>query len=417
MADSIVITALLINDEYGSSKGGISTVNREVAKLLRKGNVRVFSTVLYPPPEEDIERAKSDGVTLLIPYRDPDDSREPCIEWLTYDHPTRYPVKALPEQVDIIVGHFPITSQAAKNISARYPRAKTVLCNHIIPFDTEHFKGDAAAIGAAEKEKKLTKEAKDVHAVFSVGHRIQNHFSNQYRVHDPPISHHLYLPQPSESFAETDVRYGPGEKVVLTVGRVTKVERLKGLDVAAKAMGKAIEKIPNARLRVRGIAVEDYAKSKKILEENLDSGKLKPTLLPYGTERDIIQDIQQAHLVLMPSRAEPFGLVGLEAIAAGIPVLISDQSGLADLMRELMKDGKVSADFRHKIVSTSVRDSDLDKTAQVWADKIVDILDDAYLESEFKKAAQFKKELLESKYWEESHKTFLEVCGAPKGKK
>ncbi|XP_066269114.1 D-inositol 3-phosphate glycosyltransferase-like [Branchiostoma lanceolatum] len=408
MAETIKIIALLVNDEYGSSKGGISTVNREVAKLLRKGNVVVYNTVLYPPPKEDIECAESDGVILLTPFRDPDDPREPCIEWLTYDHMTRY--RNLPERVDIIVGHFPITSQAAKNISARYPDAKTVLCNHIIPFDTDHFKGNAAAIAADGKEKRLTKEAKDVHAVFSVGKRIHNHYDNHYRVHDPPISHHLFLPRPSETFANTNVRYGVGEKIVLTVGRVTRVERLKGLDIAAKAMGKVVEKIPNARLRVRGIASDDYARSKKILEDNLDSGKLTPTLLPYGTEREIIQDIKQAHLVLMPSRAEPFGMVGLEAIVAGIPVLISDQSGLADLMRELMEKGKVSADFRHKIVTTSVRESDLEQSAQIWADKIVDILDDMSLKSEFKKAAQFKKELLASKYWEESHKAFLEAC-------
>ncbi|XP_078585575.1 D-inositol 3-phosphate glycosyltransferase-like [Branchiostoma floridae x Branchiostoma japonicum] len=408
MAGSIVITALLVNDEYGSSKGGISTVNRELARLLRKGKVNVYCTVLYPPPKEDQDCADRDGVKLLTPFRDPEDSREPCIEWLTYDHPTRYPNRMMPDQVDIIVGHFPITNQAANNISERYPDAKTILCNHVIPFDTDHFKGDAAAIAAVSKEKRLTKEAKDAHAVFSVGNRIHGHYDNQYRVHDTPISHHLYLPQPSESFANTNVKYGAGEKVVLTVGRVTRVERLKGLDIAAKAMGMVKEKIPNARLRVRGIAANDYAKSKKILEDNLDSGKLVPTLLPYGTEREIIQDIRQAHLVLMPSRAEPFGMVGLEAIAAGIPVLISDQSGLADLMRELMEKEKVSADFRHKIVSTGLRDSDLEQA--VWADKIVDILDDMNLKSEFKKAAVFKKELLASKYWEESHKTFLDVC-------
>lgn len=35
----------------------------------------------------------------------------------------------------------------------------------------------------------------------------------------------------------------------------------------------------------------------------------------------------------MPSRVEGLGLIGLEAIRAGTPALISDQSGLATLMR------------------------------------------------------------------------------------
>ena len=38
----------------------------------------------------------------------------------------------------------------------------------------------------------------------------------------------------------------------------------------------------------------------------------------------------------MPSRVEGFGLVGSEALSAGIPALVSDRSGLAQLMREVL---------------------------------------------------------------------------------
>jgi glycosyltransferase involved in cell wall biosynthesis len=47
--------------------------------------------------------------------------------------------------------------------------------------------------------------------------------------------------------------------------------------------------------------------------------------------------MQSSSLVLMPSRREGFGLVGLEAIVSGTPVLLSNQSGLAELLTEQLE--------------------------------------------------------------------------------
>ena len=40
-------------------------------------------------------------------------------------------------------------------------------------------------------------------------------------------------------------------------------------------------------------------------------------------------------LVLMPSRTEGFGLTGLEALSAGIPILVSGNSGFAEALRKV----------------------------------------------------------------------------------
>eukprot|EP00058_Branchiostoma_floridae_P012519 XP_002598007.1 hypothetical protein BRAFLDRAFT_79766 [Branchiostoma floridae] len=179
------------------------------------------------------------------------------------------------------------------------------------------------------------------------------------------VTHHIFLPEPSKVFCEANVTFGEEakkvqkpERVVLSIGRVRNVERLKGHDLAAESIDKAAQRLDNKytlRLRVRGIDENDFKESKRILEEKLSSGRVKPTLLPYGTQEEIRRDMEACHLVLMPSRAEPFGLVGL--VAAGVPVLISEQSGLAEL---------------HLLLT---------------------------------------EKLLASKYWEESHQTFLRACG------
>ena len=59
--------------------------------------------------------------------------------------------------------------------------------------------------------------------------------------------------------------------------------------------------VPASRLRVRGLA-EDRETLKRLFQE--------------------------VDLIVMPSRSEGFGLTGLEALSAGLPVLVSCNSGL-----------------------------------------------------------------------------------------
>ncbi|XP_078594963.1 uncharacterized protein LOC144872547 isoform X3 [Branchiostoma floridae x Branchiostoma japonicum] len=398
---------LFINGEYGTSKGGISTINSQMVQTLTAANAVVYATALHVP-KRDQEAADRDGVQLIGP--DLMGKTEPTLDWLTYYHSVHYP--DLPKDVTCIIGHADITDTAARNIwEQRYPQADLVTITHVLPEDTEYYKGGRKAMKAWEKENDMLDKIDNVKAAFSVGKRIFEHCDNMYRGEKKPQNHYIFLPKPSEMFLATTVRPGGQQKVVLSIGRVRKVEKLKGHDLAAQSMGEVGERIKNVRLRVRGISEDDVETSKKILEDNLNSDKLNPTLLPYGTQEDIRNDMMMAHLVLMPSRSEPFGLVGLEAIAAGIPVLISDKTGLAELILDLIKKGDLSAEHRHSIVETSVNDSDLAGDVRRWASKIVDILENC--DSEFEKAAQLKGELVESRYWEESQRTFLQACGIP----
>ncbi|XP_078688558.1 uncharacterized protein LOC144920321 isoform X5 [Branchiostoma floridae x Branchiostoma belcheri] len=402
-------SVLLVNHEYGTSYGGPSTTSREVAQFLKLHGATVHATALQAS-EEDKRCAEEDGVRLHLPFQKARKTKKPSLEWLTDYHSFHYP--DIPTNIKCVVGHADVTSGAAKSIQENHcERAKLILFNHDMLEDTEYYKETKRAMAAGKMMEDILEDAKNADAVFSLGKRIYNYFETKYKSlgESKPSQHFLFLPRPSPVFEAISVSPGGGEKVVLSVGRVTEVDKLKGHDLVARAMGEVAEKITNIRLCVRGIDENDFEASKRILEENLHSGKIKPTLLPCGTQEDIAQDMRQAHLVLMPSRAEPFGLIGLEAIAAGIPVLISDKSGLADMIKDLIKEEKCSADMRHRIVKTSVRESDLEETAKRWAERIEDSLD--YSTWEFKKAAEYKNELLESTYWEESHQNLLRACG------
>ncbi|KAI8518731.1 hypothetical protein Bbelb_047480 [Branchiostoma belcheri] len=257
-------SVLLVHDEYGTSRGGISTINRQVALFLVHLGLKVYCTILTAT-DKDREDAEREHVILLFPQCDKHDRREPSPLWL-YDHQSRYP--DLPSDIGFVIGHVLVTSRAAVRIKEeRFPLAKLYLFTHVLPENTEHYKGE----------------------------------------------------------------------------------------------GRALE---------------------------------------YGTQDQICRDMKQAHLVLMPSRSEPFGLVGLEAIAAGVPVLVSDRSGLAEFMLDIAPEFDRSI---FKFEGNDIEDS------RNLAKKIVAMLQNGSREFDF--AKHLKDKLLGSRYWEESQKKLAQACG------
>ncbi|KAI8518998.1 hypothetical protein Bbelb_022550 [Branchiostoma belcheri] len=396
-------SVLLVCDQYATSKeDDVSTMNRQVVQILTGAGRKVYCLVLEDT-EEDRKCAEADGVELILPTPIEGDTRKPCLDWLTFDHRIRYP--RLPQDIGWIVGHADVTSRAATTImEQRFPQASLSLVTQTIPEDTEKYKEEEKAMGIGKKEDSIRQDAEKADTVFSVGHRTHDHFTNTFRAipEDKSPAHYLFLPEPSELFQKTTVQYRETkEKVVLLISRVSTVEKVKGFDLASKALLKVVERGQDRiKLRICGVSKEEYQASMDILQTSINSGKLIPTLLPHSTQEDICRDMQQAHLVLMPSRTEPFGLVVLEAMAAGVPVLISDQSGLATLVNEVVPE------FHHSVLAITGNDS-LDVTN--WANQIEKVL--RLSKAEFSRAAALKERLLESRYWEESHQSFLQACG------
>ena len=55
----------------------------------------------------------------------------------------------------------------------------------------------------------------------------------------------------------------------------------------------------------------------------------------YKEREQLAAQFCEADLGIMPSRSEGFGLAALEALSAGLPVLVSGNSGLGDALKEL----------------------------------------------------------------------------------
>ncbi|XP_078621694.1 uncharacterized protein LOC144887987 [Branchiostoma floridae x Branchiostoma japonicum] len=321
---------LLLNDEYGIRKGGISTINREIGCLLASKGAEVLCTVLNAT-QQDKDDAAADGIRLIFPATFERDPRKPELHWLTFDHQARYP--NLPSHVDFIVGHVNITSHAARRIKDRFPGAKLVQVTHVMPEDTSHYKGVERVLSIGKESDNILDDLRHADMIFSVGPLMYDYYKHQTKQRKRP--HHELLPKPSDIFINLhpEPPLGTETKVVLSIGRVKGVERLKGFDLAAKSMWDVMKELTNTKWRLRGVTKEDFKDSQEIINANKDKVEFIPfTPLEYGTQEELRDDMGRADVVLMPSRAEPFGLVGLEAIAAGVPVVISHKSGLAKFL-------------------------------------------------------------------------------------
>ncbi|WP_051292006.1 glycosyltransferase [Acetobacter nitrogenifigens] len=109
---------------------------------------------------------------------------------------------------------------------------------------------------------------------------------------------------------------------VFLIGAAGRMIPEKGFDVLLEAF--ALGAPENARLVVFGDGPE---------REALQARACGHVLFP-GFRYDLRRDLAGLDAFVMPSRHEPFGLVLLEAMAAGLPVLATNAGGVPDILGE-----------------------------------------------------------------------------------
>lgn len=149
------------------------------------------------------------------------------------------------------------------------------------------------------------------------------------------VSH--FYPIPADE-AKMYVGLKPDDRMVLFVGRI---EPLKGLDTLIEAMS-ALQLKETQRVHLAIIGGDPAASPQEMsaemarLQKLCDDLSMGQTVVFLG-KRD--QDklpyyYSAAELLVMPSHYESFGMVALEAMACGTPVIASEVGGLAYLVKD-----------------------------------------------------------------------------------
>ena len=113
-------------------------------------------------------------------------------------------------------------------------------------------------------------------------------------------------------------------------------------------------------------------------------------LVPGFVDRDRAAELDaSADVFVMPSVSEPFGIVPLEAMDRGVPVIVSRQSGVSEVLRHALKvdfwdvddlAGKIVAALRYPSLSSQLRHSGRDEVAQLSWDAVAELTQQIYRE-------------------------------------
>ena len=119
--------------------------------------------------------------------------------------------------------------------------------------------------------------------------------------------------------------------LALTVGRLTEQ---KGLTHLLEAMALVLRRLPEARLLVVGDAQDGREEYKQRLLSLHQSLSLGDRVIFTGVRPDVPSLMQAADLFTMASLWEGFGLVFLEAMAAGKPVVAARVSAVPEVVAD-----------------------------------------------------------------------------------
>lgn len=381
---SNALSVLAIATEWQSGRGGLSTLNRNLCLAFVRQGARVVC-VVEPGSGPSINE---EGVTVFAPISTP--GQEP------HEALTRRPELPAGFTPDIIIGHGRVTGPAASVLATdHFPQARRLHFVHMAPDEIEWLKGgreDDAGQRAEERTRIELELARNAARVVTIGPRLQGRFLRDLDAEG--------LPSPVRLDPGFDRQSGVPRQpplgqpwAVLTMGRMEDAN-IKGLDIAAQAMGKVVRKArvaQNLELIVRGAPKGSGDETREQILEWAAAPGLEVLVRPYTLDPTRLEaDLRRASLLLMPSRAEGFGLVGLEAIIAGTPVLISEESGLGQLLKEILSKEQAA---RHVVPIT--RDVAVD--AESWANAIEAALMDR--ESTFKRAEELAMTLSEQRTW------------------
>ena len=335
MSQDELLNITLLASEWKSSAGGLPTLNRELAiHLAQIQNVRV--SMLVPEGgcnEEDKNEAISFGISIL-------DAKK-CVGldplfWLSnppQDH-----------KIDVIVGHGVKLGCQVQLIKrqAQFQNCKWVHVVRTAPEDLSKYK-DYSNPNSKGKEKHWDEVelCKSADLVVPVGPKLEKAYHRYLQSSKNSGDFFELIPGLFErEFGDLVAKQNPKDErddfIVLLCGRGDKEDfEVKGYDIAVKAFADQCLKGKRYSLLFVG---SPKGEQDKVRERLLNCGidKKQLTVREFVKSREKMKDLFcEVDLAIMPSKSEGFGLVALEALSAGLPILVGSNSGFARAIEDI----------------------------------------------------------------------------------
>jgi len=210
-------------------------------------------------------------------------------------------------------------------------------------------------------------ERKGMHAadkVIAVSHLTRNIIISRYGVAEDKVEvvYNAVEQNDEEIVLSNLTGIKRGEKIVLFLGRIT---MQKGPEYFLRAAKKVLEFLDNVKFVIAGAGdmmhqIIDMAVGLGIGHKVLFTGFL--------CEADVKKAFDMADLYVMPSVSEPFGIAALEALNHDVPVLISKQSGVSEILRHVLKVDFWDTDETANMMVSVLKNSPLRMTLREHGD-------------------------------------------------
>ncbi len=193
----------------------------------------------------------------------------------------------------------------------------------------------------------------------------------------PELSNVEVIPDPLPF--QVDAKSDLHAKRIITIGRYA---YQKGYDMLLRAWAEIEKKYPDWQLAIYGMGDQDSLRN-QMRELGIDADRC----LLNGPVNDVIKEYQNSSVFVLPSRFEGFGLVVIEAMSCGVPVVafncpmgpdeiisdgedgflvpVGDIRALAEKLQTLMQNQELRMKFSETAYRNSVRYR-IEKISNQW---------------------------------------------------
>lgn len=130
---------------------------------------------------------------------------------------------------------------------------------------------------------------------------------------------------------QMEVERGVDDKIVTFLGRIT---YQKGPDYFVEAAAKVLKRIPNVRFVMAGSGDMMNHVIRRVAKLGISD---RFHFAGFLRGDDVQKMFAMSDVYIMPSVSEPFGISPLEAMRENVPVIISKQSGVAEVLEYALK--------------------------------------------------------------------------------
>lgn len=415
-------TLIAFATRWGPEFGGINSFNSDLLPAVAEdfeGEVRTVCIVLHASSTE-IEAAFSKKVQLVSlgfqATKEYNDLREKEVL-------QAIKVANLQSYISdtVWLGHDRITGEIAV-LSAKEFGGRSALIHHMSYRHYEAFAENSAQAVSKKSSQKQMFEKADV--ILAVGPLLKDALSDM--LDDTQV--HMLVP----GLPNITHKTVPRNFNAFLSGRLDdSARKIKQAYLGVAAFGDAINqctvdtRLPSAFHRdnepwllLRGI---DFEKSDGVIDpqaetdlnkfaEGFAKGVVTLHALPFTKNREeLFKELRAASVAMMPSWHEGFGLVAWEAIAAGVPLILSKKSGAYRLLEELQNGTYTSLVYGISIAGSNTHPYFQPDDLKSLSDALIEIAKEPTKYRQ--KAAELHRGLLKYYSWSNCAKQLTDALG------